>query len=81
MIVTFVVVFRDEHQGILLLYPTALHSPHFTEVYIKTHTRATPYFIGCIAGYFYYKRGGQQKQLGVVSNIAYVISRNEFCSG
>lgn len=53
--------------GLLLFYPQFLTGPKvhpdFRLTYTKTHTRATPYFIGMFAGYFYYRVKGSEKQI------------------
>ncbi|XP_046394827.1 nose resistant to fluoxetine protein 6-like [Ischnura elegans] len=57
--VPFAVTYIGQLDGVLLLYMTTLSDPvvnnTFRSVYITSHTRASPYFIGMMWGYIYYK--------------------------
>ncbi|XP_071445546.1 nose resistant to fluoxetine protein 6-like [Hetaerina americana] len=57
--IPFAVTYIGQLDAVLLLYMTTLSDPvvndTFRSIYITSHTRASPYFIGMIWGYMYYK--------------------------
>lgn len=59
MAIPFLITIVYLRPALLHFYPDFLQSPKgdadFTLTYIKSHTRAAPYFIGMFAGYVYYK--------------------------
>ncbi|CAG9820973.1 unnamed protein product [Phaedon cochleariae] len=65
----FLVVYLLELSAVIYFYPDFLRLPKqqvdFILAYSKSHTRASPYFIGMIAGYLYYRMRGSGKRLKV----------------
>lgn len=59
LIIPFVITVVYLRPALLYFYPKFLLAPKthvdFGLTYIKSHTRAAPYFIGMYAGYFYYR--------------------------
>jgi hypothetical protein len=53
-----------------LIYPRA--NDVYQSVYIKSHTRASPYFVGIALGYLLYNHLDAKQKIGVVS-IRYVV--------
>ncbi|KAG5894539.1 hypothetical protein JTB14_026827 [Gonioctena quinquepunctata] len=79
ILIPFVTVFVFERSAVIFFYPDFLRSPKqqddFMTVYSKSHTRASPYFIGMIAGYLYYRMKGSGKCLKrVYSHIILITS-------
>lgn len=68
--VTFVVVIVYKRDAMLLFYldflTAAKKHSEFRATYTKSHTRATPYLLGLLAGYFYYKNLGDTKRFAWV---------------
>ncbi|XP_074042229.1 nose resistant to fluoxetine protein 6 isoform X3 [Leptinotarsa decemlineata] len=59
MAIPFAITIIYQRPGLMYFYPEFLTGPKvyidFLLTYSKSHTRATPYFVGMIAGYVYYK--------------------------
>ncbi|XP_019870876.2 nose resistant to fluoxetine protein 6 [Aethina tumida] len=64
MAIPFVLTVVYQRPALLHFYPEFLTGPKvhpdFLLTYCKSHTRATPYFIGMFAGYLYYKLQGKE---------------------
>ncbi|XP_044263796.1 nose resistant to fluoxetine protein 6-like [Tribolium madens] len=62
-LIPFAITLVYQRPALLHFYPEFLTGPKshydFLLTYIKSHTRATPYFIGMFAGYVYYKLQGK----------------------
>lgn len=58
---TFIVTMQNSSIGLMQLYTKLItdvrSNVDFRLKYTKSHTRATPYFVGMLAGYLYYKMG------------------------
>lgn len=71
--VPFAITIVYRREALLQFFPEFLTNPkqhpEFRMTYSKTHTRATPYFIGMFAGYFYYKAKQSEKQFSKVGGI------------
>ncbi|KAJ8925873.1 hypothetical protein NQ315_009725, partial [Exocentrus adspersus] len=67
ILIHFVLIFVYKSSAFLRFYPSFLQNPKadrdYQLIYIKTHARATPYFIGVFAGYVYYKFKGCDRVL------------------
>ncbi|XP_050500943.1 nose resistant to fluoxetine protein 6-like [Diabrotica virgifera virgifera] len=67
IITPFAIVWYYQKSAVLFFYPDFLRQPKqqedFLLTYSKSHTRASPYFIGMIAGYLYYRMRGSEKCL------------------
>lgn len=65
IVITFVVTVVYNSIGLMPLYTKLITDVRsnidFRLKYTKSHTRATPYFVGMYAGYIYYKMGNCQK--------------------
>lgn len=63
MVIPFAITVVYQRPALLHFYPDFLTGPKshydFLLTYTKSHTRATPYFIGMFAGYIYYKLQGK----------------------
>ncbi|XP_057651864.1 nose resistant to fluoxetine protein 6-like [Diorhabda carinulata] len=57
--IPFAIIMMYQRPGLMHFYPEFLTGPKvyidFQLTYNKTHTRATPYFVGMFAGYLYYQ--------------------------
>lgn len=57
IMIPFTITYLYEHDGVLRVYMSIFEdlaqSYTFTQMYIKTHNRAIPYFLGMAAAYFY----------------------------
>ncbi|CAH1982992.1 unnamed protein product [Acanthoscelides obtectus] len=62
MVIPFALTIIYQRPGLMHFYPEFLTGPKtyidFKLTYSKSHTRATPYFVGMFAGYIYYKLKG-----------------------
>ncbi|CAG9830112.1 unnamed protein product [Diabrotica balteata] len=71
IITPFAIVWYYQKSAVLFFYPDFLRQPKqqedFLLTYSKSHTRASPYFIGMIAGYLYYRMRGSEKCLKKIS--------------
>ncbi|KAG8224790.1 hypothetical protein J437_LFUL002235 [Ladona fulva] len=60
IIIPFIITFVGKYDGVLRVYISLLEDPnaneHYRNVYIKSHSRAGPYFIGITAAYICYQR-------------------------
>ncbi|KAJ8979722.1 hypothetical protein NQ317_015546 [Molorchus minor] len=67
VLVPFVISMIYMRPAVLHFYPNFLRAPKFHPdfqlTYSKSHTRASPYFIGMIAGYLFYRMRGSEKHL------------------
>lgn len=67
IILPFIIVWQYETSAVIYFYPNFLRQPKkqddFIITYSKSHTRASPYFIGMVAGYLYYRMRGSEKCL------------------
>ncbi|KAK9880602.1 hypothetical protein WA026_011841 [Henosepilachna vigintioctopunctata] len=67
IIIPFLVTVINKRPSMLFFYPDFLTSPKnhidFLLTYSKSHTRATPYFIGMFIGYVYHKLKGTNYHL------------------
>ncbi|XP_056635161.1 nose resistant to fluoxetine protein 6-like isoform X1 [Diorhabda sublineata] len=67
IIVPFIIVWQYQTSAVIYFYPNFLRQPKkqddFIITYSKSHTRASPYFIGMVAGYLYYRMRGSEKCL------------------
>ncbi|XP_022913044.1 nose resistant to fluoxetine protein 6-like [Onthophagus taurus] len=77
--IPFIITLAYLRPALLYFYPEFLTNPKghpdFRLTYIKSHTRATPYFIGMIAGYIYYKMKDNEYRLSkVLSHFLTLIS-------
>lgn len=72
ILVPFIVTVANEGDPVLYFYLDFLRSPkkhgEFMLSYTKSHTRASPYFIGMIIGYLYYRMRKSDKYLKKVSS-------------
>lgn len=59
---TFLKIYVEESTPFLLTYPNLIKDPVFEATYIKTHLRATLYFIGLYFGYIYCKNYSDKKR-------------------
>ncbi|KAL1514039.1 hypothetical protein ABEB36_003363 [Hypothenemus hampei] len=63
MIIPFILTVIYRRPAMLMFYPDFLTAPKthpdFLLTYSKSHTRATPYFVGMFAGYIYYRLKGK----------------------
>jgi hypothetical protein len=70
IVIPFALTIIYERPALLHFYPEFLTGPKihpdFLLTYIKSHTRATPYFIGMFAGYIYYKLKGKESHMSRV---------------
>lgn len=59
LVIPFAITVVYNRPALLKFYPDFLTGPKihpdFLLTYCKSHTRATPYFVGMFAGYVYYK--------------------------
>lgn len=74
VIVPSVIVLVYSRPGMLRFYPDFIRNPKtnvdFNLTYVKSHTRASPFCIGMIAGYIYYKlKDSDQKFSKVTFNV------------
>ncbi|XP_071452933.1 nose resistant to fluoxetine protein 6-like [Hetaerina americana] len=71
MVVSFLVTYTKRLDALLLLYMKTLSDPisndTFRSMYIPTHTRASPYFIGMAAGYAKYLIQSKQMKIPKVA--------------
>ncbi|XP_044746794.1 nose resistant to fluoxetine protein 6-like [Coccinella septempunctata] len=62
LIIPFLITVLYQRPAMLFFYPDFLTSPKnhpdFLMTYSKSHTRATPYFVGMFSGYIYHKLKG-----------------------
>ncbi|KRT86198.1 Acyltransferase, partial [Oryctes borbonicus] len=67
IVAPFIIILSYLRPGMLLFYSNFLRDPKahpdFILTYIKSHTRATAYCVGVIAGYLYYKLKDSEKKL------------------
>ncbi|XP_076267311.1 nose resistant to fluoxetine protein 6-like isoform X2 [Rhynchophorus ferrugineus] len=67
MVIPFILTVAYSRPAMLLFYPDFLTGPKthpdFLLTYSKSHTRATPYFMGMVAGYIYYKLKGKNNHV------------------
>lgn len=74
LVIPFVLTVLYTRPGLLLFYPEFLVAPKvhpdFRLTYTKSHTRATPYFVGMFAGYWYYKAKNSEKHFNRVGNFS-----------
>lgn len=82
ILVPILIVILNARPAVLFFYPDFLRAPKthtdFLLTYSKSHTRASPYFVGMIAGYFYYKRKDCERHLQKVGRKIYDL-RNWCC--
>ncbi|BES90249.1 nose resistant to fluoxetine protein 6-like [Nesidiocoris tenuis] len=59
ILVPGVVIYQKSYNGVFLFYfedfKTLLSSNEFVETYMYTHNRASPYIVGMLGGYLYYR--------------------------
>lgn len=71
IIIPFLIIYLYQRSAVIYFYPDFLRMPKqqddFIIAYSKSHARASPYFIGMIAGYIYYKMRDSEKCLKKVS--------------
>lgn len=67
MTAIFAKIYLEKRPGVIYFDLNFIYQPEFRDIYIKSHLRAAPYFIGFYAGYFYYKHSSSQKFLNAVS--------------
>lgn len=71
VLVPFIIGLIYMRPAVLFFYPDFLRAPKlhpdFLLNYSKSHTRASPYFVGMIAGYIFYRMKGSEKCLKRVS--------------
>lgn len=71
--IPFAITMIYQRPGLMHFYPEFLTGPKvyidFKLTYNKSHTRATPYFVGMFAGYVYYQLKGANKHVSRVSNV------------
>ncbi|KAJ8954786.1 hypothetical protein NQ318_014897 [Aromia moschata] len=67
ILIPFVIAVVYTRPAVLHFYPNFLRQPKthadFVLTYSKSHARASPYFIGMIAGYLFYRMRGSEKIL------------------
>lgn len=73
MTIPFAITIIYKRPGLMHFYPEFLTGPKvyidFLLTYSKSHTRATPYFVGMFAGYLYFKLKGTNRHVCKVSII------------
>lgn len=71
VLVPFIIGLIHMRPAVLFFYSQFLRAPKlhpdFLLSYSKSHTRASPYFVGMIAGYIFYRMKGSEKCLKEVS--------------
>lgn len=71
ILIPFIVTVANEGDPVLYFYLDFLRSPkkhsEFMLSYTKSHTRASPYFIGMVIGYLYFRLRKSEKSLKKVS--------------
>ncbi|XP_030745923.1 nose resistant to fluoxetine protein 6-like [Sitophilus oryzae] len=77
MVIPFILTVVYKRPAMLMFYPEFLTGPKvhpdFLLTYVKSHTRATPYFIGMFAGYLYYKLKGKDTHICKTKSIFIVL--------
>lgn len=77
LIIPFVLTIVYERPAMLFFYPDFLTNPKahvdFLLTYSKSHTRATPYFVGMFSGYAYYKLKGTNYHIPMTKSILILI--------
>lgn len=72
MAIPFIITVAYQRPALLHFFPEFLVAPRshpdFHMTYIKSHTRASTYFIGMFGGYFYYKIKDKEFTIRKVSN-------------
>ncbi|XP_050499016.1 nose resistant to fluoxetine protein 6-like isoform X1 [Diabrotica virgifera virgifera] len=67
LVIPFAITLLYKRPGLMQFYPEFLTGPKtyldFKLTYSKSHTRATPYFVGMFAGYIYYELKGSNKHV------------------
>jgi hypothetical protein len=80
IITTFVVTYSGKLDAFLLVHIKILRNPiankTFRNLYIPTHTRATPYYIGMITGLVRYKMKNSSYKINKVRTYYYVLNIN-----
>ncbi|XP_044728552.1 nose resistant to fluoxetine protein 6-like [Chrysoperla carnea] len=75
VVIPFTITYIYEHEALLHFYPEFLRDPRnndvFSELYSKTHTRATSYLIGMIVGFILFKTRKSTHKLSQLSTICY----------
>lgn len=83
IVVPFVIVFVNTRPAVLFFYLDFIRSPKthpdFLLTYVKSHARSTPYFVGMVAGYLFYRMRERKANLTWVSvlNVS-VLKDNEW---
>ncbi|CAG9830113.1 unnamed protein product [Diabrotica balteata] len=71
IVIPFAITLLYQRPGLMQFYPEFLTGPKtyldFKLTYSKSHTRATPYFVGMFAGYIYYQLKGSNKHVCRIS--------------
>lgn len=71
LIIPFLITLLYQRPAMLFFYPDFLTSPKnhpdFLMTYSKSHTRATPYFVGMFSGYIYHRLKGSNYHIPMVS--------------
>lgn len=62
----FAKIYLENKTAVVYFDLNFMYQPEFQEIYIKSHLRAAPYFIGFYAGYFYCNHSSGKKFLNVV---------------
>ncbi|CAH0550691.1 unnamed protein product [Brassicogethes aeneus] len=77
MAIPFILTIVYQRPALLHFYPEFLTGPKvhpdFLLTYCKSHTRATPYFIGMFAGYLYYRLQGKEVHICRLKSIVLLL--------
>lgn len=71
---TFIKVYSEQLSALPYLDVNITKRPEFDQVYIKSHLRAAPYFIGFYAGYLHDKYYNTTGRLNLVSTILLLLT-------
>ncbi|CAG9764782.1 unnamed protein product [Ceutorhynchus assimilis] len=79
IIIPFVIVFIHKRPAVLFFYLDFIRSPKthpdFLLTYIKSHARSTPYIVGMIAGYMFYRMRQQKTNVNwIMSYLIFTVS-------
>ncbi|KAG5894540.1 hypothetical protein JTB14_026828 [Gonioctena quinquepunctata] len=78
MAIPFTITIIYQRPGLMHFYPEFLTGPKvyidFLLTYSKSHTRATPYFVGMFAGYVYYRLRGSNLHVCRIKTFMIVIA-------
>ncbi|KAK9888344.1 hypothetical protein WA026_000598 [Henosepilachna vigintioctopunctata] len=73
MAIPFLLTILYRRHSVLYFHPDMLITPKkhpdFGPIYVKSHTRATPYFIGVICGYLYFRYKDKKFSISTVKSV------------